>query len=180
MREGGGGICSDRSYFFSDSKCLLAKAMLNTFKYHLLLAQYNLIYDIDLINKLRAHCYLEMEVQFFGLSWKLQPWVKSPGVLHTHPCSTIASKINGTAKGVFLPISKLHSILAVTNLLAHNNITICYYVQVNSLRLKSSVTSKWTRKHLLGYHLFCCWWYIPIHENSLHQHQSFPCYLNPT
>ena len=39
-------------------------------------------------------------------------------------------------KGVYLPISKLHSILAVANLLAHNNITISYYVQVNSLRLK--------------------------------------------
>ena len=33
---------------------------------------------------------------------------------------TIASKINVTPKGVYLPISKLHSILAVANLLAHN------------------------------------------------------------
>ena len=33
-------------------------------------------------------------------------------------------------------ISKLHSILVVPNLLAHNNITISYYVQVNTLRLK--------------------------------------------
>ena len=40
---------------------------------------------------------------------------------------TIASKINGTRRGVYLPISKLHSILAVANLLAHNNISqICY------------------------------------------------------
>ena len=45
-------------------------------------------------------------------------------------------------KGFCLPISKLQSILAVTNLLAHNNITISYYVQVNSLWLKSSVASK--------------------------------------
>ena len=29
-------------------------------------------------------------------------------------------------KGVYLPISKLHSILAIRNLLAHNNITISY------------------------------------------------------
>ena len=29
-------------------------------------------------------------------------------------------KINGTPKGVYLPISKLHSIVAVANLLAHN------------------------------------------------------------
>ena len=40
---------------------------------------------------------------------------------------TITNKINVTPKGVYLPISKLHSILAVTNLLAHNNISqICY------------------------------------------------------
>ena len=36
---------------------------------------------------------------------------------------TIASKINGTPKGIYLPISKLHLILAVANLLAHNNIS---------------------------------------------------------
>ena len=35
---------------------------------------------------------------------------------------TINSKINGTPKGVYLPISKLHSILALANLHAHNNI----------------------------------------------------------
>ena len=34
---------------------------------------------------------------------------------------TIACKINVTPKGVYLSISKLHSILAVANLLAHNN-----------------------------------------------------------
>ena len=38
---------------------------------------------------------------------------------------TIASKINVTSKGVYLPISKLQSILA--NLLAHNNISQIYY-----------------------------------------------------
>ena len=54
------------------------------------------------------------------------------------------------------PSLKLHPILAVPNLLAHNNITICYYGQVNSPRLKSSVASKWTSKHFWGYHLFCC------------------------
>ena len=63
---------------------------------------------------------------------------------------TINSKINGTPKGVHLPISKLHSILSVANLLAHNNITISYYGQVNSLQLKSSVASKWTCKNLCG------------------------------
>ena len=48
----------------------------------------------------------------------------------------------------YLPISKLYSILAISNLLAHNNISISYYVQVNSLRLKSSVTLKWASKQL--------------------------------
>ena len=45
---------------------------------------------------------------------------------------TINSKINGTPKGIYLPISKLHFILAVSNLLAHNNIKISYYLQVRS------------------------------------------------
>ena len=35
---------------------------------------------------------------------------------------TINSKINGTSKSVQLPISKLHSSLAVANLLPHNNL----------------------------------------------------------
>ena len=45
---------------------------------------------------------------------------------------TVASKINVTPKGVYLPISKLHSILAVANLLAHNNKSqICYCSQIS-------------------------------------------------
>ena len=40
-----------------------------------------------------------------------------------NPVCTIASKINVTHEGDYLPISKLYSILAVTNLLAHNNIS---------------------------------------------------------
>ena len=38
------------------------------------------------------------------------------------PSKTINSKINGTPKGVYLPISKIHSILAVANLLEHSNL----------------------------------------------------------
>ena len=46
--------------------------------------------------------------------------------------NTIASKINVTPKGDYLPISKLHSILAVANLLAHNNKSqICYCGQIS-------------------------------------------------
>ena len=45
--------------------------------------------------------------------------------------STIASKINVTTKGAYLAISKLHSILVVTNILARNNISqICYCSQI--------------------------------------------------
>ena len=40
--------------------------------------------------------------------------------------------------------------LAVVNLLVHNNITISYYGQVNSLRLRSNVASKWESKYLWG------------------------------
>ena len=47
--------------------------------------------------------------------------------------SSISSKINGTPKGVYLPISKLHSILVVANELAHNNISqICNCGQISS------------------------------------------------
>ena len=31
----------------------------------------------------------------------------------------------------------------------------------NSLLLKLNVASKLASKHLWGYHLFCCWWYLP-------------------
>ena len=45
---------------------------------------------------------------------------------------TIASKINVTLKGIYLPNSKLHLILAVANLLVHNNISeICYCSQIS-------------------------------------------------
>ena len=37
-------------------------------------------------------------------------------------------------KDVYFPISKLQTILAVPNLLARNNIWLCYYVRVNLLR----------------------------------------------
>ena len=37
---------------------------------------------------------------------------------------TVNSKINGTPKGTKMPISKLHSILAVANLLAYNNFMV--------------------------------------------------------
>ena len=41
--------------------------------------------------------------------------------------TTIANKIIVTPKGVYFLISKLHSILAVAKLLAHNNISQIFY-----------------------------------------------------
>ena len=46
--------------------------------------------------------------------------------------SNNASKTNVTPKGVYLPISMLHSTLAVVNLLAHDYISqICYCGQIS-------------------------------------------------
>ena len=46
--------------------------------------------------------------------------------------SNFGSKINVTPKGGYLPISKLRSILAVGNLLAHNNKSqTCYCGQIS-------------------------------------------------
>ena len=48
---------------------------------------------------------------------------------------TIVSKINGTPKGGYLPISKLHSILAAANLLSHYYISqICYCCRISLQR----------------------------------------------
>ena len=42
-----------------------------------------------------------------------------------------------------------------------NKFDLCYYGQVNSIRLKSSVSFEIDKnKHLWGYHLFCWRWYI--------------------
>ena len=49
---------------------------------------------------------------------------------HITQCA-INSEVNCTPVGVSLPILKLHSIIAVTNLLAHNNLWLCFYGQVS-------------------------------------------------
>ena len=66
---------------------------------------------------------------------------------------TIASKINGTPKGARLSEKVQHSVMKFDR---SNKFDFCYYGQANSLRLKSSVASKWASEHLWGYHLFCC------------------------
>ena len=61
--------------------------------------------------------------------------------VHLTTC-TVNSKMNRTTKYIYLSISKLHSVLAVANLLAHNNITISYYVQViRPLRLHTQLVT---------------------------------------
>ena len=57
---------------------------------------------------------------YSNAAWMLQTNRKLSKLISYKRC-TIASKINGTPKGVYLRNSKLHSILAVANLLAHNN-----------------------------------------------------------
>ena len=60
-------------------------------------------------------------------------------------------------KGVYLPIWKLHSILAVANLLAHNNISqICYCGQISlqsaavNCRISDNLTPLWVTIILLA------------------------------
>ena len=64
---------------------------------------------------------------------------------------TIASKINGTPKGVILSEKLQHSVMKFDR---RNKFDFCYYGQVNSLQLKYSVASKWARKHLWGKYNF--------------------------
>ena len=53
---------------------------------------------------------------------------------------TIASKINGTPKGVRLSENLQHSVMKFDR---SNKFDFCYCGQVNSQRLKSSAASKW-------------------------------------
>ena len=64
---------------------------------------------------------------------------------------TIASKINVTPQKCQI-VRKNCSLLqhSVMKFDRSNKFDLCYYGQVNSLRLKSSVASKWASKHLWG------------------------------
>ena len=54
-------------------------------------------------------------------------------------------------KGVYLPISKLHSILAVTNLLAHNNKSqVCYCNQISLQCCSFSDMTPWGNIYFAG------------------------------
>ena len=67
---------------------------------------------------------------------------------------TIASKINVTPRGVYLPISKLHSIFAMANLLAHNNISqICYCSQISITECCSQLQFFW-QSHTFGGNIY--------------------------
>ena len=63
---------------------------------------------------------------------------------------TINSKINSTTISVHSPISKLHAILAVANLLVHNNITISHYVKVTKAKIEYSFEMDRASEHLWG------------------------------
>ena len=91
--------------------------------------------------------------------------VVAAGFLFVTYRSTIASKINGTRTRASLPISKLHSILVVANLLAHNDIS---QISLQSTAVNCSFCDKVTT---LGYHLLCWRWYIYLiyQENELFQ-----------
>ena len=52
-----------------------------------------------------------------------------------------------------------------------NKFDLCYYGQVNSLRLKSSVASKWASKHL--------WVNIYFAGNGTTKHKKY-CYTGPS
>ena len=51
---------------------------------------------------------------------------------------TIASKINITPIGVYLPVSKLHSILAVANLISHICLSSQISLQITAVNCSSS------------------------------------------
>ena len=74
-------------------------------------------------------CWFAIEIARNNLLYTMLSYIFSQ---NNRTLSTIASKVNGTPKGVYLPISKLHSILAIANLLAHNNKSqICYCGQIS-------------------------------------------------
>ena len=109
-------------------------------------------WKIQFIIKRKSNLIVWSKTGVFYYSWFFFWW----NMINVSPIRTIATKINVTPKGVPLPISKLHSILAVENLLAHNNKSqICYCVQISlqSAAVNCSFSDNLT--HLGGYHLFC-------------------------
>ena len=104
---------------------------------------------------------------------------------------TIASKINGTPKGVCLPISKLHSILAVANLLAHNNKSqICWQSDTFGGNIYFAAYGTWDlypfnffllpTLHLLAHIYIYIYIYIyicsPVHVTLVLRHSSASWY----
>ena len=70
---------------------------------------------------------------------------------------TINSKINGTAKGVYLPISKL-----------------LWARKFATAKIECSFKLGKANKHFWGYHLFCCLWYT---QYSIFFEVSHPSHL---
>ena len=66
--------------------------------------------------------YAHKVIKYVPLKWVSIGMCSYSGYVSLMWSCTINRKINGTSKGVYLPISKLHSILAVANLLPYNNL----------------------------------------------------------
>ena len=49
----------------------------------------------------------------------------------------------------------------------NNKSDLCYYGQVNLLRIQSSVASKMPSRHLWEYHLFCWRWNVATHHDMV-------------
>ena len=104
-------------YHRQQNKCISKGVYLPVSKLHSILAGPNLLFaGRNLLTSKFATAIIEcsfekVQVNTFG------------GIIYFAFNGTIASKINGTPKGVYSPISKLHSNIAVSNLLAHNNIS---------------------------------------------------------
>ena len=77
---------------------------------------------------------------------------------------TIANKVNVTPDGGRLA-EKLQLQHSAIKFDRSNKFDLCYYGQINSLRLKSSVASKWASTYLWG-SVLCTplWGYVGVHD----------------
>ena len=150
-----------------------------------LLAHFEAIHSFSAVANLLAHnnisqiCHCgQISLQSAAVIWILFYNLTSfGGKIYLAGDVTINHKINGTPIDVYLPISKLHSILAVTNLLGHYNsktvIKLLCASKFGSAK-KEYVASKWASKHLYsegvtiyfagdGTLTLCCTWVTVVY-----------------
>ena len=89
---------------------------------------YSIKYLSNIINPDRAGLNLEVSTEQLGRV------ILFSSLVHLSTLMYHQQQSKWYPKDVYLSISKLNSILAVSNLLAHDNLWLCYYGQVNSLR----------------------------------------------